>query len=100
MSDIVQLVELMQKPMDKQEERIEKQEERHSRQMEVLFKRLENGSPALIAPAASVPSFAPFNPTSELWNDYQARFYTFVGTNSISEEKIAQVFLTNQTTTT
>ena len=90
----------MQKQIEKQEERLEKQEERHSRQMEVLFKRLENGSPAPIAPAASVPSFAPFNPTSELWNNYQARFYMLVGANSISEEKIAQVFMTNQTTTT
>ena len=46
--------------------------------------------------AASIPSFASFDPTSELWKDYKARFETFVGANSIPEAKYAQVFLTNQ----
>ena len=44
--------------------------------------------------------FASFDPTSELWKDYTARFETFVGLNSIPEAKYAQVFLTNQSPTT
>ena len=40
----------------------------------------------------------PFDSISELWKDYLARFYTFAAANSIPEDKMAQVFLTNQTT--
>ena len=40
----------------------------------------------------------PFDSSAELWKDYQARFSTFAGAHSISKEKLAQVFLTNQTT--
>ena len=74
----------------------------HRQQMEMLINRLAPapGGSASVAPAASVPSFAPFDPTSELWKDYRARFDTFVGANSIPQRKTAQVFLTNQTTTT
>ena len=68
--------------------------------MEELIKRLDTGNPAPVAPAASVLSFAPFDPISELWKDYRARFHTFVRANSIAKEKITQVFLTNQKTTT
>ena len=50
--------------------------------------------------ATSVPSFAPFEPMSELWKDYQARFDTFAGANSIPDRKMGQVFLTNQTAAT
>ena len=49
MSEFAQLLEMMQKQM-------EKQEERHLQQMEVLLKRLETGGPAPVTPAASVPS--------------------------------------------
>ena len=49
--------------------------------------------------ATSIPSFASFDPTLELWKDYIARFETFLGTNSIPEVKDAQVFLTNQSPT-
>ena len=40
----------------------------------------------------------PFDSTSELWKDYLARFYTFASANSVPEDKVALVFLTNQTT--
>ena len=100
MSDIAQLVQLMQKQMEVQQLQIEKQEERHRQQMEGLINRLETGGPALVAPAASVPCFAPFDPTSKIWKDYRPRFHTFVGANSIPHKNTAQVFLTNQTTTT
>ena len=82
------------------QKQMEKQEERHRQQMKVLLNRLETGGPALVAPAASVPSFTAFDSTSELWRDYLARFHTFVEANSIPAEKIAQVFLTNQTNAT
>ena len=45
------------------------------------------------------PSFTPFDPTTKLWKDYWARFCTFVGTNAVPDEREAQVFLTNQSTT-
>ena len=50
--------------------------------------------------SARIPKLAPFDASVELWKDYLARFTTFVGANSIPDGKIAQVFLTNQSTTT
>ena len=38
---------------------------------------LEQPSPQ--APLVVIPSFDPFDPTTELWNDYWVRFQTFVG---------------------
>ena len=52
-----------------------------------------------VAPG-SIPKFTVFDATVELWKDYLAWFITFVGANSISVEKTAQVFLTSQSTTT
>ena len=46
----------------------------------------------------SIPNFLPFDSTSELWKDYLARLYTCASANSVHEDKVAQVFLTNQTT--
>ena len=77
--------------METQRQQIEKQEERHCQQMEALINRLASGSPAPVAPAASVPSFTPLNPTLALWKDYRARFDTFVGANSIPQGKTAHV---------
>lgn len=50
--------------------------------------------------SAAIPSFAAFDPESELWKDYYARFNTFASANSVPTPKLAQVFLTNQSTTT
>ena len=47
--------------------------------------------------AASIPSFAPFDPTAELWADYYSRFETFMEANSVPQDKQVKVFLTNQT---
>ena len=100
-------MEMQRLQIDKQEERhlqqqrqFVKQKLSHRQQMEALINPLGTGSHIPVAPSASVPSFAPFDPTSKLWKDYRARFHTFVGDNSIPNEKIAQVFLTNLTTTT
>ena len=48
--------------------------------------------------ATSVPPFAAFDPTSELWPDYYSRFCTFLAANAVPGHRTAQVFLTNQTT--
>ena len=100
MEDIAQLVQLMQKQLEMQQLQFEKQKERHLQQMELTINRLETGSPAPVAPAASVPSFTFFHPTLKLWKDYRARFHMFVGANTVPQGKTAQVFLTNQMTTT
>ena len=65
---------------------------------ELLRHLAEASTPAV--PATSVPSFAPFDPTSELWRQYLDRFTIFAGANSIPNEKLAHVFLTNQTSAT
>ena len=52
--------------------------------------------PSSKAPLVVIPSFDPFDPTPELWDDYWARFQTFVGANSVPVDKRALVFLTNQ----
>ena len=86
-----------------------RQMEAQQRQMEAQQKQMEDHidrlapSPGSSAPhlsAASIPKFIPFDPTSELWKDYLARFYTFASVNSVPKEKLAQIFLTNQTTAT
>ena len=46
------------------------------------------------------PSFVQFDPSSELWTDYWARFCTFVSARSVSKDRKAQIFLTNQSPTT
>ena len=53
--------------------------EAHAQQLKALVDHL----PKLAESAASIPSFAAFDPTSELWKDYMERFETFVGANSI-----------------
>ena len=61
------------------------------KQMKAMLEHL----PTPPVAAASVPTFTPFDPTSELWKDYWAIFDTFAGANSIPNGKKAQVFLTN-----
>ena len=70
--------------------------EAHAEQLKALVTHF----PKLGESAASIPSFAPFDPTSELWKDYMARFETFAAANSIPDTKYAQVFLTNQSPVT
>lgn len=45
--------------------------------------------------SASTPSVTAFYPGTELWTDYASRFTTSIGTHSITEDKISQIFLTN-----
>uniref|UniRef100_A0A5S6Q4R9 Uncharacterized protein n=1 Tax=Trichuris muris TaxID=70415 RepID=A0A5S6Q4R9_TRIMR len=96
MSEMGEIVELFRKQMEVQQQQIEEQR----KQIEKLLSFLGPVSATPPAVASSVPSFPAFDPTSELWKEYWARFKTFAGANSIPAEKLAQVFLTNQTTTT
>ena len=50
--------------------------------------------------AMTTPSFAAFDPTSELWKDYWARFQICMEANSIPTERQPKVFLTNQSKAT
>ena len=99
MAETAQLIQLLQKQMEEQR----KQMEEGRKQTEALIaafigqtgqRELEQPSPKALLMV--IPSFDPFDPTTELWDDYWARFQTFVGANSVPVEKRALVFLTNQ----
>ena len=77
----------------------QRQIEEQWKQTEALVNAIVKGMDHSV-PRASFPSFSPFDSTSELWSDYWARFQTFVKANSIPVDKVAQVFLTNQTKVT
>uniref|UniRef100_A0A0L8GH78 CCHC-type domain-containing protein n=1 Tax=Octopus bimaculoides TaxID=37653 RepID=A0A0L8GH78_OCTBM len=80
-------------------EQMEQQMQQHKRDMETLLKQFG----ARQVPVAifqllrqlSIPPFAAFDSTTELWPDYWSRFRTFVAANAVPE----QLFLTNQTAT-
>ena len=100
-------LKLFKQQLESQNEQIESQQRQMEKQMEVRQEQMEQliarlGPPpkeiAGTQPAVSIPNFMPFDSISELWKDYLARFYTFAAANSIPEDKMAQVFLTNQTT--
>ena len=55
--------------------------------------------PVISTPSGAIPSFAAFDPTTELWPDYLSRFRTFLAANAVPQPRQAQVFLTNQTAT-
>ena len=96
--------------MDEMTELVKMLQEQHQRQMEAQEKRMTeliatlatsgHHAAATPLPTATTPAFVPFDATSELWKDYYARFKTFAGANSVSDDRLAQVFLTNQTTAT
>lgn len=102
MSETAQLIKLMHEQMAAMEKRHQEQEKRHQEQMAVLLAAVQGSATASATPASppttgsSLPSFAPFDATAELWTDYWARFQTFLGANSVAEARRAQVFLTNQ----
>ena len=73
------------------------QQEQHRQQMESLMALMKSSSGL---GTKSVPSFTPFDPSSELWTDYYARFNTFVEAHSVQENKRSHIFLTNQSPVT
>ena len=88
MADIKEFFQLFQTQMDEQR-----------RQTEALVTAITKGLDRS-TPKISFPMFSPFDSTSELWTDYWARFQTFVAANAIPGDRVAQIFLTNQTKVT
>ena len=57
-------------------------------------------SDGTFASQKQIPPFPAFDSTAELWKDYLLLFKTFVGANSVTDDKLVLVFLTNQTSDT
>ena len=118
MAELKELVKLLQDQMEQQkreslarEQAMQAREQAMQQQMELQRAQMEQQREQMVAlvnsisgtrvgNTASIPNFTPFDSTAELWKDYWDRFNTFIGANSIPEEKRAQVFLTNQTPVT
>ena len=106
MSEIAELLKVIQEQMRKQEERHklqeEKNEERHKQQLALMQQQMEDTRKAggTMAQQHQTPPFPAFDSTAELWKDYLLRFETFVNANSVLDEKKTLVFLTNQTSGT
>ena len=101
MSEISELILLLNKQHQEQMAVLrDEQNKQHQEQMTMLQEQLKTLQSSLNNPRENVPtpmaSFQPFDSTSELWNDYLARFRTFVTANSVPDNKQAQIFLTNQ----
>ena len=75
-----QLIALLQQQMQQQQQ-----------QMQALLALAQSTR----TPVAST-KFTEFDPSSELWSDYWARFQTFTRANSIPDDRKAEIFLTNQ----
>ena len=93
MSEISELILLLNKQHQEQNKRHQEQMTMLQEQLKILQSSLNNLRENVPTPMAS---FQPFDSTSELWTDYLARFRTFVTANSIPDNKQAQIILTNQ----
>ena len=93
MSEISELILLLNKQHQEQNKQHQEQMTMLQEQLKILQSSLNNRRENVPTPMAS---FQPFDSTSELWTDYLARFRTFVTANSIPDNKQAQIFLTNQ----
>ncbi|XP_068235526.1 uncharacterized protein [Palaemon carinicauda] len=101
MSEIVQLISLLQQQLESQSTahrlQLETLCEAQQKQINVLAAQLTSAPSTSVS--MSIPQFSTFDSASVLWKDYRERFITFVGANSIPKEKQALVLLTNQSTT-
>ena len=77
--------------MDQQRAQMEQQMDQQRAQMEALLSLVQDKQSAV-----SNTKFNEFDPSTELWSDYLARFQTFTKANSIPDSKKAEIFLTNQ----
>ena len=100
MAETTQLIQMLQEQLEAQKKQTEALAEAQQKQTEALIAVLTRETKVPSVPVATIPSFVPFDPTVELWTDYWARFLTFLGANSVPNEKRAQVFLTKQTRVT
>ena len=92
MSEFQDLMKLLR---EQHREEMEEQRKQHKAELEVLKSAVSHGTTTTFA----IPSFTPFDSTSELWEDYWSRFSTFATANSVPEERKANIFLTNQSPT-
>ncbi|XP_014675860.1 PREDICTED: uncharacterized protein LOC106815848 [Priapulus caudatus] len=103
MSETAELIKLLRDQMAELRERSEREQKdirrQHQEQMDAIKALYSNVPNVTSLVGSSTPAFAPFDSTSELWTDYWARFCTFVGANSVPDERKGQVFLTNQSPT-
>lgn len=116
MSEITQLINLLKEQhaadMEQQKELQKQQQAQYEEQLKLLQEKQQElidkllqkpavggSTPVTVHSTASVPSFTAFDPTTELWEDYYARFCTFLGAHSVDTGKHAQIFLTNQSST-
>jgi len=110
-TDITALFALMQQQLREerklQERCMQAEREQHQQQinmqrqqMKDLLARLAPGQTSTPPVATPTPSYAAFDPSSELWEDYWACFQTFCKANSVPQERQPQVFLVNQTKAT
>ena len=75
---------------------LERQESLHKAQMEALLSAVDKSNTvASTSWQGATPSFVQFDPSSELWTDYRARFYTFVSAHSASNDRKADFFIKN-----
>ena len=77
--------------MENQERRflkqLERQESLHKAQMEALLSAVDKtNTVASTSLQGATPSFVQFDPSSDLWTDYWARFCTFVSAHSVSND--------------
>ncbi|RUS91013.1 hypothetical protein EGW08_001230 [Elysia chlorotica] len=75
-----ELIRLLREQMSQQQQ-----------QMEALLALVQQSKPAI-----TNTKFGEFDPSTELWADYWARFETFTKANAIPDERRAEIFLTNQ----
>ena len=116
MSEIADLIKVMREQMQRQEKRHQQQEERHQQQEERYQQREDCHQQQLIVMQQQLDEqrkfagtfssqkqtslFLAIDSKAELWKDYLLRFKTFASANSVSDDKLALVFLTNQTSDT
>ena len=108
-----EIIELMRKQLDQQQIQLQLQREQLEQQNNAILQALQmitrqkrpaettNQQVAEVQQNSySVPKFSEFDPSNELWSDYNQRFQTFVKAHSVPKNKIAKIFLTNQSLTT
>ena len=93
-----ELVTLLREQIEQQKAQMDQLANHQDAQIKALVECLKDMGSTVPAPVRGmpIPSFHAFDDSSELWSDYWERFQSFVGANSVPEEKQAQTFLTNQ----
>ena len=107
LADQIQVQRQQMEQVQQHRAEMEKHSQQHREEMQTLLKLLDvqkydtgeddssTHHPQLST--AAIPPFAVFDSTSEPWPDYWSRFCTFVVASAVSDQRKAQVFLTNQT---